>query len=417
LQAQVAERIQSAESEPFALLLIDLDRFKEINDTFGHHHGDLLLQEIGPRLDGALTSADLIARLGGDEFGILLHHADTGEALESAQALLHALNDVFVVEGHQLHVGASIGVVVAPDQGSDPDTLLRRADVAMYVAKSGHLGAALYAPEADEYSPDKLTLVGDLRQALEEEQLVLHFQPKVNLATGCADSAEALVRWQHPRRGMIRPDVFIGLAEHTGLIKPLTQYVLNAALRELSTWLAQGWDLSLAVNASVQDLHEVTFPAIIATLLEKHAVPARHLRIEITEGAAMADIARTETVLARIKELGVGVSLDDFGTGYSSLAYLKRLPIDELKVDRSFVRNLASDAEDAAIVRSTIALGHELGMTVTAEGAEDMAAVRVLSDYHCDRIQGYVFSKPLAATEFIAWLTARQQRHTTALAA
>jgi diguanylate cyclase (GGDEF)-like protein len=406
IQAQVEARIaRGLDDAPFALLLIDLDHFKEINDTFGHHHGDLLLQQIGPRLQSLLASTDVIARLGGDEFGVLLSEADGAEAGMFAERLLEALRDVFVVDGHRLDIRASIGVAVAPNNGSDSVTLLRRADVAMYVSKRDHSGYALYSAEQDEYSPARLALVADLREGLQRNELVVYYQPKIDLRSGRPHGAEALVRWQHPRQGLIPPNLFIPLAEHTGLIKPLTMYVLDAALTECRGWLASGWDLSVAVNASVQDLHDETFPDAVQALLERCRVAPRHLRIEVTEGAMMEHIGRTRDVLTRLRAMGVGVSVDDFGTGYSSLTYLKRLPVDELKVDRSFVQHLATDNADAAIVLSTIGLAHALGLFVVAEGAEDMLTVRRLVEMDCDSVQGYVFSKPLPSAEFTAFLT------------
>lgn len=407
LQHLLGERLAHSNEEPFALLMMDLDRFKEINDTFGHHHGDLLLKKIGPRLRDSLREADLIARLGGDEFAVLLSPADAEDAARVAEHLLSALHDPFLVDGQRLDVGASIGIAVAPQDGPDPTTLLRRADVAMYTAKRERTGFARYSPQLDGYSPARLALVGDLRRALDVGELLLHFQPKVDLRSGRVDSAEALVRWRHPQRGLVPPGEFIPLAEHTGLIKPLTRWVLDAALRECRVWLDAGWEVSIAVNASAHDLHESSFPEMLAQLLATHAVPARYLRVEVTEGAMMADFGRAQEILTRVRALGIGVSIDDFGTGYSSLAYLKHLPVDELKIDRSFVRNLATDVGDAAIVQATIALGHALGLSVVAEGAEDVATMNLLASLGCDRVQGYVVSKPLSSAELTRWLATR----------
>jgi EAL domain-containing protein (putative c-di-GMP-specific phosphodiesterase class I) len=299
------------------------------------------------------------------------------------------------------------------DADVDPTILLRRADVAMYAAKRERSGFAMHAPELDHNSPERLALIGDLRRAIDIGELTLHYQPKVHLGSMRADGAEALVRWKHPERGLIPPDQFIPLAEHTGLIRALTRWVLDAALRDCRAWLDQGWKVSVAVNASMQDLHDADFPDLVRRTLSAHGVQPRYLRIEVTEGAMMADPARTREILARLRSLGVRVSIDDFGTGYSSLAYLKRLPVDELKLDRSFVRDLVTDKEDAAIVRSTIGLAHDLGLDVVAEGAEDLATLDHLAELGCDHVQGYVLSKPVPVQAFVEWLamhSAKQHR-------
>ena len=407
LQDRLQERLSQGLDQPFALLMMDLDRFKEINDTFGHHHGDMLLQEIGSRLRAVLSETDLAARLGGDEFALMLPGADAADACRTAEGILGMLQTTFIVAGHRLDVGASIGIAVAPDDGADPATLLRCADVAMYTAKRDRSGFALHSPEQDQYTPERLSLVGDLRHAIESGHLTLHFQPKIDLRSRQSVGAEALVRWLHPERGLIPPDNFIPLAEHAGLIKPLTRWVLSAALGEVRGWHDAGWRLSVAVNASAQDLRDPSFPDLVQHLLAERGVPAGSLRIEITESAMMADLAQAREILSRLRSLGVGVSIDDFGTGYSSLAYLKRLPIDELKLDRSFVRHLATDDEDAAIVRAAITLAHDLGLSVVAEGAEDSATVEHLSALGCDQVQGYVFSRPLPSKAFADWMTAR----------
>jgi diguanylate cyclase (GGDEF)-like protein len=395
----VAER----EGTSLALLLLDLDRFKEINDTFGHQYGDRLLQQIGPRLRSVLRASDTVARLGGDEFAVLLPGGEPGDAAALAEQLLQVLREPFMLGEHRFEVGASIGIVASQEHGQDAESLLRRADVAMYVAKSSRSGLAVYTADQDHHSPDRLALVGELREAIDHDQLVLHYQPKVDFSGGLA-GVEALVRWQHPRRGMVPPDKFIELAEHTGLIKPLTRWVLDAALRQCRRWLDDGQNIQVAVNVSTQDLQDQCMPDALAGLLATWGVPAALLRIEITEGAIMSEPARAMDVLGRLRQLGVGVSVDDFGTGYSSLAYLKRLPVDELKIDRSFVRNLATDDDDAAIVRSTIGLGHELGLQVIAEGVEDETTWRLLERFGCDLVQGYFIGRPVVAAELDRWL-------------
>jgi diguanylate cyclase (GGDEF)-like protein/PAS domain S-box-containing protein len=404
LQDRLQQAILQSEREgtSVALLLLDLDRFKEINDTFGHQYGDRLVQQIGPRLGSILRASDVVARLGGDEFAVLLTGVDTAAAAALAQQLLQLLNEPFMLEEHQVEVGASIGIAASPVHGTDAENLLRRADVAMYVAKSTRSGLAVYSVDQDHHSAERLALLGELRQAINGDQLVLHYQPKVDFA-GKLTGVEALVRWQHPRRGLVQPDAFIELAEHAGLIKPLTRWVLDAALRQCRHWMDAGHRVPVAVNFSTQDLQDEDLPDALARLLAARGVPAALLRVEITEGAIMSEPARALAILGRLRQQGVGVSIDDFGTGYSSLAYLKRLPVDELKIDRSFVRNLATDEEDVAIVRSTIGLAHELGLQVIAEGVEDEATWCLLERFGCDLVQGYFVGRPVMATDIERW--------------
>ncbi|MDQ6670338.1 MAG: EAL domain-containing protein [Chloroflexota bacterium] len=410
LQDRLAQAILTGQREntTVTLLLIDLDRFKEINDTFGHHYGDLLLQQVGPRLTAVLHASDTVAGLGGDEFGVLLPATDVSNAVPIAKTLLRALEAPFMLEGQPAEISGSIGVADYPAHGKNAATLLRQADVAMYVAKRGQSGVVVYAAEHDHHSAGRLALGGELRLAIETDELVLQYQPKVDLS-GRLAGVEALVRWRHPQRGMIAPDEFIGLAENIGLIKPLTRWVLNAALRQCRTWLNSGFAIQVAVNVSMHDLHDDTLPDTVARLLVAHGVPAEYLGIEITEGAIMSDTGRALSVLTRLRAVGVSLSVDDFGTGYSSLAYLKRLPVDELKIDRSFVRNIATDEEDAAIVRSTIGLGHELGLGVVAEGVEDQASWDRLRQFGCDLAQGYFIARPLSVSDLDRWLPQSRQ--------
>jgi diguanylate cyclase (GGDEF)-like protein/PAS domain S-box-containing protein len=393
-------------STPVALLLMDLDRFKEINDTFGHHYGDLLLEQFGPRLHGILRESDTIARLGGDEFAILLPGADEGGAIQVAEKILRALGQPFGLEGHNLDVGASIGITLYPEHGGDANTLLQRADVAMYHAKRTDNGYALYAAEHDEYSPDRLVLIGELRQAIEQDQLLLHYQPKINLKTDRVDGVEALVRWQHPKRGIIPPDQFIPLAEHTGLIRPLTTWVLNQALRQCHDWQAAGLNLKVAVNLSARSLHDPHLVATVASSLEAWSVPAAWLELELTETALMADPIHGVEILRHLHQMGVRIAIDDYGSGYSSLAYLKGLPLDAIKIDKSFVREMVAHEGDGFIVRSVADLGHSLGLEVVAEGAEDQQTVRLLTLMGCDLAQGYHLSRPLPPEELFSWASA-----------
>lgn len=389
-----------------ALLLLDLDRFKEVNDTVGHHHGDMLLQQVAVRLQSALRTSDTVARLGGDEFAVLLAEDNYTGALIAAGKISTALEAPFVIDGHRhvVHVGTSIGIALYPDHGLDAEVLLRSADVAMYVAKRRGETCAVYSSDQDHYSPERLALIADLRQAITAGGLVLHYQPKIDLATGGVTSVEALVRWVHPHHGLMRPDRFIPLAEETGLMAPMTRWVLEEAFGQCRRWQCAGIDLSVAVNVSMATLHDPQFSELIAELLQRYEVPATHLRLEVTESTLMADVGRTKEVLSRVTALGLGISIDDYGTGYSSLAYVKRLPVDELKIDMSFVRQMREDEADAAIVASTIGLGHSLGLRVVAEGVEDRETQEMLVAMGCDTAQGYYWSRPLPAAELERWL-------------
>ncbi|HLZ30315.1 MAG TPA: amino acid permease [Chloroflexota bacterium] len=406
LQDRVSQAILAAQREnaPLSLLLVDLDRFKEINDTFGHHYGDLLLQQIGPRLRGVLRAADTIARLGGDEFGILLPTTDAQNSFGVAQHLVEMLKAPFDLDGQMVEIDASIGIASYPTHGSDTATLLRLADVAMYVAKRAESGIVVYTEEQDHNSAEKLALGGELRRAIDNCELLLHFQPKLDMRAGTLVGVEALVRWQHPLRGFLPPDEFIPLAEQTGLIYPLTQWVLEAALRQHQTWREMGLDIPVAVNLSRRTLHDPRVPELVAQLLAQYAVPPSALILEITESSLMADPQRASENLTELRALGVRMSIDDFGTGYSSLDSLKDLSVDELKIDRSFVRAMATDARARAIVRAIIDLADALELRVVAEGVEDRATWDVLAGLGCDTAQGYFLCRPIAAAELEAWI-------------
>jgi diguanylate cyclase (GGDEF)-like protein len=388
--------------------LLDLDHFKEVNDTFGHYAGDRLLEQVGHRLRDSVPANAVVARLGGDEFAVLV--ATSAMSAEEAEAipsdLLALLDRPVVVEGQRLNVAASIGVVHYPADGTDADALLRRADVAMYVAKRAHSGYAYYDAQQDPHTPERLGLVGELREAIEHDELTLAYQPQIALDTHQVTGVEALVRWAHPRRGMIPPVEFVAIAEHTGLMEPLTRCVLRGALQQCRTWLDKGLHLPVSVNISATDLQD-GFAQVVEELLDAHHVPVEYLRLEITEGAMMVDRDRASRVLQDLRALGVRISIDDYGTGYSSLAYLGHLPIDELKIDRSFIAGLLSSTANAAIVRSTIALGHDLGLVVVAEGVEDQPTWDVLGELGCDTIQGYFASKPLPAPALENWIVGR----------
>jgi len=388
-----------------ALLMIDLDGFKELNDTLGHHVGDLLLAQFGPRLRDAIREADTLARLGGDEFAVLLTELTDCDAAGSvAQRIQAALDEPFALEGLTVHVDASVGIALFPDHGQDASGLLQRADVAMYQAKQERTGWELYDAERDVHSRDRLALVGELRDALRDGQLVLHYQPKADLRTGEVTGVEALVRWQHPNRGLLYPDAFIAIAEKAGLIRQLTTYVLDAALAQAAAWRDKGRPLTVAVNVSATDLMDARFPEEVDALRARHAVPAEALQLEVTENTIMSNPESALDSLARLSETGVSISLDDYGTGYSSLAYVKRLPIHELKIDRSFVFNMDADSQDATIVRSTIELANSLNLRVVAEGVETDANWTALGEMGAALAQGYLLTKPLPASELDTWI-------------
>jgi diguanylate cyclase (GGDEF)-like protein len=391
-----------------AVMLMDLDHFKEINDTLGHHFGDLLLQEIGPRLSGVLRDNDLMARLGGDEFGIVLPDLPSEDvALRIADRVLEELEQPVAVEGLALDVSGSIGIAMFPMHAEDAEALLRRADVAMYVAKENGGGYEVYQDSFDRHNPQRLTLIGQVRPALESGEFVMFYQPKVRLMDGRVAGAEALIRWEHPTLGLVPPDEFIPLVEKTVLLRPLTHYVAETVLRQWREWAGMGIRLPISINVSPRSLLDADFPDSIQQLLQEADVPPAFLRIELTEGFLMGDSGRSIAVLDALANVGVGLSIDDFGTGYSSLSYLKRLPIEEIKVDRSFVMQMHVDANDFMIVRATVDLGRNLGLRVVAEGVEDLATFDRLADFGCDEAQGYYISKPLSAIEFTRWLSVR----------
>ena len=410
-QQRLRDEIERAETDgsSLAVMIMDLDHFKEINDTLGHHYGDLLLQEIGPRLSGVLRPDDLMARLGGDEFGVVLPElANDQVAIRVAERLMEEMEQPVVVEGVALDVSASIGIATFPLHSDDVETLLRRADVAMYAAKESGGGYEVYSPALDKHSPSRLTLIGQVRPAIDNEEFVLHYQPKARLSDGRIAGVEALIRWQHPDRGMVPPDEFIPLVERTVLLRPLTQYVLNETLRQWHAWSRAGMQLEVAVNLSPRSLLDPQLPDLVGQLLERWEVPPRFLTLELTESFVMADSGRSLGVLAGLSEVGVLLSIDDFGTGYSSLSYLKRLPIGEIKIDRSFVMNMHENTNDAMIVRATTDLGRNLGLRVVAEGVETRVAWDQLAEWNCDIAQGYFLSRPMPAHDITRWMTLRE---------
>jgi diguanylate cyclase (GGDEF)-like protein len=405
----------SRSSDPFAVILMDLDRFRDVNETLGHHVGDRLLHGVGKRLAGSLADSPTdapgtVARLGGDEFAILLPGSGLDAARRCAGTLLKALEAPMLIEGQPVDVGASFGIACFPVDGTDMHTLLRRADVAMYSAKQANTGIAIYDHGSERRDLERLSLMSELRRAIENNELLLYYQPKIHLADNSMAHLEALVRWRHPERGLVPPGEFIPFAEQTGFIRSISRWIAREAVAQCSRWRMQGLDINVSINFSARDLADRTAPDWIAALLREHDVEPRQLWIEITESALMDDPAHALTTLERLRALGIRMSIDDFGTGYSSLSYLKRMPVTELKIDRSFVIGMAHDTDDEFIVRSTIALGHNMGLLVAAEGVEDEATLEKLRVLGCDTAQGYYIGRPVAADEITTWLARWNQK-------
>jgi diguanylate cyclase (GGDEF)-like protein len=414
---------RAAGGRSFGVVLLDLDRFKEVNDTLGHHYGDKLLQLIGPRLREVLSPDDLVARLGGDEFVIMLAgdresqlKPDPGFGQEHAylqitERALEALTRPFIVEGLPLVVEASAGLAMFPQDGISAELLLQRADIAMYVAKTMHTRVTRYDGRLDEHNPRKLSLLAELRRAVSQDELVMHYQPAVDLLSGDVMGVEALVRWRHPVEGLLPPEDFIPLAESSGFIHELTRHVLNLSLVQAKKWIDTGSPLSMSVNLSARCLLDSTLPETVQIALERAGVPAGLLTLEITETAIMADPVRAGEVIRRLHNLGVLLSIDDFGTGYTSMSYLRDLPVDELKIDQSFVMRMLRQTKDAVIVHTSIDLARRLGMRAIAEGVEDESTWHALQALDCDAAQGYWFSRPLPADQLMAWLTVWRTEH------
>jgi diguanylate cyclase (GGDEF)-like protein len=397
------ERIDEllAHDRPLALLVADLDGFKELNDTLGHGAGDTVLSQLGPRVEAAVPDVELLARIGGDEFAVLTFDDSPGDVADSFRA---ALEEPFVVDGISLTVQASLGIARFPDHGSDAHALIQRADVAMYQAKARQCGWLEYEQQRDEHSRTRLALAGELRRAISDHELVVHYQPKADLERGEVISVEALVRWKHPELGLLPPGEFVPMAEQTGQIRPLTLFVLDTAAAQAREWEESGLSLKIAVNLAMANLIDSQLPDDVAALLAKHKLAPSRLILEITENVVMADPARTLAILERLRSLGVGLSLDDFGTGHSSLAYLGQLQVDELKIDRSFVTNMIQDVQNQAIVRSTIDLAHAMGVRIVAEGVEDADTLFELKAMGADEVQGFYLSAAVPASEITAML-------------
>jgi diguanylate cyclase (GGDEF)-like protein len=420
LTDRMEQALRTAEryGESVGLLLLDLNRFKEINDTLGHHFGDLLLQEVANRLSGVIRSYDTVARLGGDEFAILLPRIDSDEsAMEVADRVIDELLRPANLDGVVVDVSGSVGVSVYPTHSTNAAELLQHADIAMYTAKRGQLGIAMYDPRAAQHSSAQLAVLSELRRALANDELVLHYQPKARLNSGDISGVEALVRWRHPTRGLIPPADFIPVAEQSDLIHPLTTWVLAAALRQHHEWAREGLHLPVAVNVATRCLLDATFPARVGSVLNEYDVAPDQLTLEITETAVISDPARAADVLAQLRALGVRLAIDDFGTGYSSMSYLQTMPLNELKIDRRFTAGARNSAGDAAIVRAVLQLGHALDLEVVAEGVEDEDTHAMLGTMGCDTAQGYYLSRPVPAEEVRAWVVGRPTAAAEAVAA
>ena len=403
----LAARVEVADpGASAAVMLFDLDHFKDINDTLGHQAGDDLLRMIGPRISDVLPDGSTVARFGGDEFAVLVPTlSGPHDAFRIARSIADALREPFTLEGFSIEVKGSIGIAIHPDDGADGDVLIKNADIAMYVAKSHGTVVERYDEELDHHSTRRLAMVGEMRNAIAEGDMALYYQPKLGLAERDVTEVEALVRWVHPRLGLVEPSEFVPLSEHAGLIRQLTAHVLREAVEQISRWRAAGLELVVAVNLSARGLHDGTIVDEVAETLGASDIPPELLRLEITEGSIMADPERALRVLEQLAQMGIRLSVDDFGTGYSSLAYLQRLPVDELKIDRSFIAHLVDSEGDRVIVRAIIDLARNLGLSSVAEGVEAPGTLRWLADARCGQAQGYHIARPMPAGAFTEWLT------------
>ena len=406
--SEALDDVVAGRSAGAAVMILDLDDFKEVNETLGHQEGDLLLTEVGARLVTAVGKAGTVARLGGDEFAVLLPDAaDEARVLRIGRRILQVLEQPIALDGLEIEVTGSLGIALAPTHADDPSALLKQADMAMYDAKTSTRGLRLYEPELDSDHPRRITLVSELRSALQTGAIEVHVQPVLRMRTGTVTCTEALARWSHPELGAVAPDYFIPIAERSGLIGPLTSRMLDGALAACAEWRAAGRDLGVAVNLSARSLLNADLVDEVERLLRRHEVPADRLTLEVTESSVMADPPRAVALLHQLRDLGVRLSVDDFGTGYSSLSYLKRLPVHEVKIDRSFVTGLREQGEDMVIVRAIVDLGHHLGLEVVAEGVEDQATWDLLSSMGCDLVQGWHLARPMPTGELLPWITTR----------
>jgi diguanylate cyclase (GGDEF)-like protein len=407
LYRTLTQLLEDAPQTSCAVLFLDLNRFKELNDTLGHQVGDALLVEVSQRLSRALAAGELLVRLGGDEFAVLITDSSPADCTDVAERLSAALVAPLTFDGIMPTVEASIGVSRYPEHGSTVADLLRHADIAMYQAKHGRTGYEIYSPADDQHSRQRLALLSELHGAIARRELVLVYQPKASLASGAVTGVEALVRWQHPVRGLLEPDAFLHLAEQTGMIRKLTLYVLDQALADCAAWAGLGHPLPVAVNVSDLDLIDTTFPSQVARLLAERGIRPELLRLEVTESLILSKPTRTLGIIRELRRMGIEIALDDFGTGHSSLAHLKHLPIDELKIDRSFITQMTDDPRDTAIVESIVTLARNLGLRVVAEGVERDAEWKRLRDVRCTEAQGHLISRPVPAADLVAVLPKR----------
>jgi len=406
LSQTIDETIARLDGGPqtLAVCMIDLQQFKEINDSLGHHCGDELLRQVAKRLNAVLQAPDQAGRFYGNKFAIMLSNAGEAAIDGIAKTLLGALENAFEIDGRCLYIRGTLGVALYPQHATSAPALLQKAEAAIFQARENTLNAAVFQALDNKGAAERLGLINDLRNALRDNQLKLHYQPKLDLRNHHIIGAEALARWIHPQHGFIPPDQFIEIAERTGLIKELTRWVLETAVQQCAHCHANGWRMKISANLSAINLHDEELVPLIASLLERHRLPARNLVVEITETAMMADPARAKTQLQKLDTLGVSISIDDFGTGYSSLGHLRQLPVDEIKIDKSFVMDMIASEDDASIVRATIGLAHDLGLEVVAEGVEDETILKQLTDMGCDIAQGYHIAHPMPAADFLAML-------------
>ncbi len=407
LHTELEKAIRNGQSESCSpiLLMLNLNRFKAINGILGLRVGDLLLKQVGERIGGFVTENSMTFHLGGDNFVLLFPEGQGVEHAEDiTQRLLAGFEGPFLIEGSPISLDARIGIAVSPVHGTDPEALIKYVDIAAHLAKNSVDNFTMYSPQRDKQAPRQLTLLGELRHAIEHNDLELYYQPKINFKTGHISGVESLVRWNHPQHGLVPPDDFIPLAEQTGLIKPLTGWALKTAFARKDAFLQSGLDIQVAVNLSARNLQDEQLPANVAELLQAYKIDPATIILEITESAIMTDPERSMKIIRQLDELGTNISIDDFGTGYSSLGYLQKLPVDELKIDKSFVTNLDKNSNDVMIVRSIIELAHNLGLKVTAEGIETLETYTMLEQLGCDRGQGYLMSKPLQVAKFSQWL-------------
>lgn len=388
----------------FVVLMMDLNQFKEVNDSMGHQAGDRLIQHVATRIKKVLRVTDTFVRLGGDEFAVLLPGANQKTAEVVAQNIVRFMQEPFQLDRRQIPIGISIGMASYPEDGPSADMLIQHADVAMYLAKENGSGYAFYDASEDQYTTQRLSMLCNLRDAMDNRQIMLHYQPIIDMQHGKVWGVEALARWQHPELGLVMPDEFIPLAVQSNLMRPLSQYILRSALQQMAEWQQEGLDLRMSVNLSIHDIQDALLPEKLRELIERYRINPARLMLEITENSVMTDSRGVRVVIEQLHEMGVSLAIDDFGTGYSSLAYLKQIPADEIKIDKSFVRDMSRDDNDAVIVRTTIELAHNMGRRVIAEGVEAQDAYDLLEILRCDLAQGYYICRPVSAADFRRWL-------------